>query len=94
MDISIIIVHDDDLVRKYFGRYQIPFTKIDFSTTVTKYYNFCTGNNLPGYPTFDPNFTTYATLLSKYPYLKAGFDIPEPVLEDLLMNFGNFAKKI
>ena len=93
VDIGVIVFHDDDLVRKYFGRYQIPLTKIDFGPTVTKYYNFRTGKNVPGYPSPDPNFATYAALLAKYPYLEAGFDLPDPVPEELLLSFGDFAKK-
>lgn len=93
VDIGVIVFHDDDLVRNYFGRYQIPLTKVDFGPTVTKYYNFRNGKNFPGYPAPDPNFATYAALLAKYPYLEAGFDLPEPVPEELLLSFGDFAKQ-
>lgn len=93
VDIGVIVFHDDDLVRKYFGRYQIPLVKADLGSGVTKYFDSRTGKNLPGYAPPDPNFTTYATQLAKYPYLEAGFDLPEPVPEDLVMSFGDFAKK-
>ena len=94
VDIGVIVFHDEDLVRKYFGRYQIPLTKLDFGPTVTKYYNFRTGKSIPGYTSPDPNFTAYAALLAtKYPYLESGFDLPDPVPEDLLLSFGDFAKK-
>lgn len=60
---------------------------------MTKFYNSCTGKNIPGYVPPDPNLTTYAALLAKFPYLEAGFDLPDPVPEDLHLSFGNFAKK-
>ncbi|MCJ1343173.1 hypothetical protein MMC31_001365 [Peltigera leucophlebia] len=86
VDIGVINFHDNDLVRKYFGRYQIPLTKADHHVGVTKYYyNFRTGKNVPDYAPY-PNFTTYATQLAKYPYLEDGFDLPESVPEDLVLS--------
>lgn len=93
VDIGVIVFHDIDIVRKYFGRYQIPLTKANLASALTKFYNSRTGKNVPGYAPPDPNFTTYAALLAKFPYLEAGFDLPEPVPEDLLLSFGDFAKK-
>lgn len=93
VDIGVIIFHDLDLVRKYFGRYQIPLTKANLGASLTKFYNSRTGKNVPGYVPPDPNLTTYAALLAKFPYLEAGFDLPDPVPEDLLLSFGDFAKK-
>ena len=93
VDIGVIVFHDNDLVRKYFGRYQIPLTKADIGSGVTKYYDSHTGKNVPGYTPPSPNFTTYAAQLAKYPYLEDGFDLPEPVPEDLVLSFGDFAKK-
>lgn len=93
VDIGVIVFHDDELVRKYFGRYQIPLTKANFGPGVAKFYNSRTGKNVPGYASPDPNFTTYTALLAKFPYLEAGFDLPEPVPEDLLLSFGDFVKK-
>lgn len=93
VDIGVIVFHDLDIVRRYFGRYQIPLTKASLGPSLTKFYNSRTGKNIPGYVPPDPNLTTYAGLLAKYPYLEAGFDLPDPVPEDLLLSFGDFAKK-
>lgn len=93
VDIGVIVFHDLDIVRKYFGRHQIPLTKLDLGPSLTKFYDSRTGKNIPGYVPPDPNFATYAGLLAKYPYLEAGFDLPDPVPEDLLLSFGDFAKK-
>ncbi len=93
VDLGVIVFHDNDLVRKYFGRYQIPLTKAGPVPGVRKYYDSRTGKNLPAYLPPNPNFTTYAAQLAKYPYLEAGFDLPDPVPEDLLLSFGNFVKK-
>ena len=93
VDLGVIVFHDNDLVRKYFGRYQIPLTKQEPGPNVTNYYDSRTGKNVLGYSPPNPNFTNYAAQLAKYPYLEAGFDLPEPVPEDLVLSFGDFAKK-
>lgn len=93
VDLGVIVFHDNDLVRKYFGRYQIPLTKRGPFPGVRKYYDSRTGKIVPGYVPPTPNFTTYAAQLAKYPYLEAGFDLPDPVPEDLFLSFGNFVKK-
>lgn len=93
VDIGVIVFHDLDIVRKYFGRYQIPLTKASLAPGVIKYYDSRNGKNVPGYTPPDPNLSTYAALLAKYPYLETGFDLPDPVPEDLLLSFGDFAKK-
>lgn len=92
-DIGVIVFHDLDIVRKYFGGYQIPLAKASLGPALTKFYNSRTRKNVPGYSPPDPNFMIYAALLAKFPYLEAGFDLPEPVPEDLLRSFGDFAKK-
>ncbi len=93
VELGVIVFHDNDLVRKYFERYQIPLTKVLPFPGVRKYYDSRTGKNLPGYVPPNPNFTAYAAQLAKYPYLEAGFDLPDPVPEDLLLNFGDFVEK-
>lgn len=93
VELGVIIFHDNDLVRKYFGRYQIPLTKVDPFLGVRKYYDSRTGKNLPAFVPPKPNFTAYAAQLAKYPYLEDGFDLPDPVPEDLVLSFGNFVKK-
>lgn len=93
VDIGVIVYHNLSIVQKYFGRYQIPLTKANLGSAVTKFYNSLTGKNVPGYAPPDPNLTTYAALLAKFPYLEAGFDLPDPVPEDLLLSFSDFAKK-
>lgn len=93
VDLGVIVFHDNDLVRKYFGRYQIPLTKVGPLPGVRKYYDSRTGKNLPAYVPPNPNFTAYAAQLAKYPYLEAGFDLPDPVPEDLVLSFDKFVKK-
>lgn len=38
-------------------------------------------------------FEAYLAQLAKYPYLTTGFDLPDPVPEDLLLPFGDFVRK-
>ena len=93
VDLGVIVFHDNDLVRKYFGRYQIPLTKAGPVPGVRKFYNSHTGKIVPDYIPPSPNFTTYAAQLAKYPYLEFGFDLPDPVPDDLVLSFGDFVKK-
>lgn len=93
VDLRVIVFHNNDLVRKYFGRYQISLTKASPVPGVRKFYNSHSGKIVPGYIPPSPNFTTYAAQLAKYPYLEFGFDLPDPVPNNLVLSFGNFVKK-
>ena len=56
--IGVIVFHDLEIIRKYFGRCQIPLTKASLGPSLTKFYDSSTGKNVPGYAPPDPNLTT------------------------------------
>ena len=93
VDLGIIIFHVNNLVWKYFGRYQIPLTNVGPVSGMRKYYDSRPGKILPAYLPPTPNFMGNAAQLAKYLYLEVGFDLPNPVPADLLLSFGNFVHK-
>jgi len=97
IDIGVIDYHDLDIVKNFFARFNVPLTQSPPTTPgiVTEFVDFRTGKVVTGYSPSDPTaaFGAYAAQLAKYPYLETGFDLPDPVPEDLLMPFGDFVTK-
>lgn len=97
IDIGVVVWHDLDLVRNYFGRFNISLIKVTenaASGTTTRYVDFRSGitaNYTPPNPA--SAFANYASQLQQYPYLDNGFDLPDPVPADLLSPFSDFVKK-
>ena len=95
-DIGVIVFHNLQIVRDYFGRFNIPLIVGGAGGGgVNEYVDFTTGKVVPNY--IPANFTTafgiYGQQVAKYPYLEDGFDLPYPVPADLLLPFGDFIKK-
>ena len=97
VDYGVQIFHNLDSVRKYFARFDIPLQTAVLGSpgSVADYVDFRTGKLLPGFNDPDPSaaFAAYGAQAAKYPYLEAGFDLPDPVPADLLLPFGEFVKK-
>lgn len=98
VDIGVIVFHNKQFVKDYFGRFAIPLSVIDFSSpgVTTQYVDFSTGKVVPGYTPPDPSaaLAAYGAQLAKYPYLAKSLDsVPNPVPADLLLTFGAFVKK-
>lgn len=95
-DLGVIVWHDLDIVKSYLARYDIPLKKavFDFSTAVI-YADFRTGEVVSNFTPPDPTdaLARYGVELAKYPYLEAGFYLPDPIPSDLLLPFGEFAEK-
>ena len=81
------------VVRNFFARLNVPIAANKGSTTTSRYVDFKTGTVLPNGTMPTANFTGYFEQLAKYPYLEYGWDLPEPVPEDLLLPFGQFIEK-
>jgi hypothetical protein len=97
VDIGVVVWHELPIVRDYFARFGIPLEKASFDSAgqVSKYVDYRTGKEVTGYAPSDPSagLAAYATQLSQYAYLEAGFDLPDPIPADLLLPFGDFVKK-
>ncbi|KAI9045048.1 FAD/NAD(P)-binding domain-containing protein [Aspergillus affinis] len=79
------------VVREFFARFHIPLVRFSVNAS-TIYADFESGelflNSTPSY-----DFDAYKAHLNRYPYLSTGWDLPDPVPEDLLLPFGEFINK-
>jgi hypothetical protein len=97
-EIGVEVWHITNIVKTFFSRFNVPLTVAIPSLAHAQYIDFTTGTPLNDYPGIPSNVTTaaiqaYAAQLAKYPFLDAGFDLPDPVPADLLMPFGDFVEK-
>ena len=97
IDIGVVVFHDTDLVRNYFGRFNIALTQTTVFAppgTTTQYADFRSGMSI-NYTQPDPTsaIESYFGQLQQYPYLDDGFALPSPVPSDLLLSFGDFVEK-
>lgn len=91
---GVVVWHDLDIVKKYFARFNIPLEKFTFGRGNTRSIDFSTGKELSGFSSASSDgLAAYAAQLAKYPYLDAGFFLPDPVPKDLLLPFADFVKK-
>ncbi|RYP50709.1 hypothetical protein DL768_003853 [Monosporascus sp. mg162] len=96
-DIGVLFFHNIPVVRDYFARFDIPLET--FQTPAprrTVYFDFEARADFEGYQFPDPSaaIQRYYGQLLRFPELLEGFDkLPDPVPEDLLLPFGQFAEK-
>ena len=102
IDIGVEVFHDTDVVKKYFGHFNIELAKRHLFSAEgeipTTNVNFAAGQLAESFVPPPPEdsraaMQAYAYILSKYGYLKGGFDLPNPVPEELLIPFGEFVEK-
>ncbi|PGH01007.1 hypothetical protein AJ80_09083 [Polytolypa hystricis UAMH7299] len=92
-DAGVIVFHNLTIATDYFARFNIPLTTRNVSMNA-QYIDLRTGESVP-YTPQDPTeaFAAYAAQLAKYPFLDTGFNLPDPVPEELLIPFRDFAAK-
>lgn len=91
---GVVVWHDLDIVKKYFARLNIPLEKFTFGNGSARNLDFSTGNELSGFSSTSPDgLAAYAAQLAKYPYLDAGFFLPDPVPAELLLPVADFVEK-
>lgn len=98
VDYGVIFFHNNPIVQNYFDYYNIPLSPLSFTPSGTTYnVDFSTGKVVPNYPGNQTEsflaLGAYVAQLEKYPYLTTGYDLPDPVPEDLLIPFKDFAAK-
>ncbi|MFC0532793.1 NAD(P)-binding protein [Phytohabitans kaempferiae] len=93
-DIGVLIYHDQQLVRDFFDRFDVPLAPYTGQGgTSNSYVDFRTGEIVPGYtPPAPAALPAYIALLQQYPYLDQGFALPDPVPAELLLPFGEFMR--
>lgn len=99
-EMGVVAWYTSDTVNKFFARLNVALKKTDvqragLANFTTIPVDFRTGRTLTS--AYSGNIreglANFAQQLAKYPYLEYGFDLPYPVPADLLLPFGEFAKK-
>lgn len=99
VEMGVVVFHDLDLVRNYFARFNVALTNINlFASGNASYVNFAAGQLAKSYIPPTPQalsaaMKAYGALLSKYAYVQEGFNLPNPVPEELVIPFGEFVEK-
>jgi len=98
IDMGVKLYYDDPIVYDWYARFNLSTATIDVTGgAAPQYVDFRTGQILKGVPAGNDTelaaaIQRYTAVLSKYPQLEAGFYLPDPVPEDLLMPFGQFVE--
>jgi hypothetical protein len=96
VDYGVEAFHNLSVATNYFARFDVPLTPIPLTQPFTsEYVDLTTGQVVQGYSQPDPTaaLLLFAEQAFKYPYLSAGYDLPNPVPADLLLPFGDFVTK-
>ncbi|KAL9618530.1 MAG: hypothetical protein Q9160_006786 [Pyrenula sp. 1 TL-2023] len=95
VEIGVVVWYDNDLVKAYFNRLNVPLVRASFSGGSQIPINVQTGQLISNYTPERPAaaLAAYSAQLAKYPRLEDGYYLPSPVPEDLLLPFGDFVKK-
>ena len=99
IDYGVQVWENIPVVTNYFSYLGVPLTTVNenLSPFVNDVADFSTGTVLPESSLPPTNLAAaiqgYAAQLAKYPYLDDGFDLPSPVPDDLLLQFGDFLNK-
>ena len=96
-DYGVMVFDDLPVVHNYFAHFNIPIMKMAQTGPPNQIaVDFRTGE---AFTPSTPNAGTpaaierHSALLDRYPYLDDGFNLPDPVPDDLLLPFGEFAAK-
>lgn len=94
-DIGVTVFHDTPLVRDYFGRFGVGLAPSPgFGGGNARYADFRTGRVVEGYAPPEPTaLGAYLGLLRQYPYLRTGYDLPDPLPPELLLPWGDFVAR-
>ncbi|RYP09025.1 hypothetical protein DL764_001521 [Monosporascus ibericus] len=96
-DFGVLTFHDLPVARDYFARLGIPVEVVQIPPGPDPvYFDFKARTELEDYQMRDPSaaLQRYYGQLLRFPELLEGFDkLPDPVPEDLLLPFGQFAEK-
>lgn len=91
INVGVQLLLDRDLVHQYFDRLGVPLGKFAGGQAPTIFADFQAGNFFNFTPPIPTAFAQYAQILQEnYAYLEAGFYLPNPVPEELLIPFGDF----
>lgn len=96
IDYGVIVFHNMTVVRNYFNRLNIPFEISPIGSPENNtYVNLNEGEVIANFVPSNPinALAAYGAQVARYPGLNAGFYLPDPVPDDLVMPFGEFVQK-
>ena len=97
VDIGVQVWHNLTIVKDYFARLGVALAPADFSSSqvTNAYADFRTSTLIANYTPPDPRagLGAYGAQVARFPYVEAGFNLPDPVPEELLLPFGEFVQK-
>lgn len=98
---GVKLYYDDTIVYGWYARFNLTTATLNVSVTggaSPQYVDLLTGKILQGVPAGNDTelvaaLQRYPAVLAKFSQLEAGFFLPDPVPEELLMPFGQFVEK-
>ena len=100
IDYGVIAYWNTSIAVDFFERYNVSISPLGNAVpgpggnpAPNNYVDFTSGQNLTDSTTVNPFLNAYGTLQERYPYLQDGWDLPDPVPEDLLLKWGDYVTK-
>ncbi|GIK00911.1 hypothetical protein Aspvir_004941 [Aspergillus viridinutans] len=94
VDYGVLIWQDIPEARDFLAHFKISTTTVRVDNSNGARVDLRTGQNVPPpQGNVTDAMMRYVQQLLKYPYLAEGWDLPDPVPEDLLLPFGEFVEK-
>jgi monoamine oxidase len=96
IDYGVIVFQNISVVHNYFNRLKIPFEISPIGSPGNNtYVNLNEGKVIANFIPSNPAnaLAAYGAQVARYPGLNAGFDLPNPVPDDLVLPFGEFVQK-
>ncbi|KAK8073465.1 hypothetical protein PG994_004364 [Apiospora phragmitis] len=101
VNVGVKVFSNTTVTTDFLKRFDFPMGSLNVGETLatgTQYVDFATGRVLSNFTTTDPAaqaaaMQRYAAELAKYPNIKFGYNLGQPVPEDLVLPFGKFMEK-
>jgi hypothetical protein len=91
IDYGVQAYFNNTVAVDFFARFDVPIAPFGDSTTQMLFKDFKSGQAVQPRQSID--FSAYAAQLSRYPNPQYGFNLPDPVPEDLVLPFRDFVAK-
>ncbi|KAK8099554.1 uncharacterized protein PG998_012795 [Apiospora kogelbergensis] len=101
VNVGVKVFSNTTATTAFLKRFDFPMGTLNVGQTLatgTRYVDFATGRLIPNFTAADPAaqaaaMQRYAAELAKYPQIKFGYNLGQPVPEDLTLPFGKFMEK-